>query len=40
MEGGCKMNPLEPDEPAALVQFAITVLFGLLFLAVVLGYAH
>jgi hypothetical protein len=40
MEGGGKMNPLEPEEPCALVQFAITALFGLVFLAVVLGYAH
>jgi hypothetical protein len=32
------MNPLEPDEPHALVQFAIVMLFGIFFLAVLLGY--
>lgn len=32
------MNPLEPDEPHALVQFAIVMLFGIFFLAVLFGY--
>jgi len=31
---------MEPVEPSALVQVTITILMGLAFAAVVMGYAH
>ena len=34
------MNPLEPQEPAALVQFAVTLAFAAFFAAVLFGYCH
>lgn len=32
------MNPLEPQEPHALIQFALVALLGLFFAAVLIGY--
>lgn len=32
------MNPLEPDEPCALVQFAIVLAFAAFFMAILFGY--
>jgi hypothetical protein len=34
------MNPLDPEEPAALVQFALVLLFGLAFTTVLFGFCH
>lgn len=34
------MNPLEPEEPAALVQFAVVLLMGAAFALVFLGFCH
>lgn len=34
------MNPLEPQEPSALVQFAVVMAFALFYLALVLAWAH
>ena len=34
------MNPLEPEEPAALVQLAIVLLMGTAFTLVFLGFCH
>ena len=34
------MNPLEPQEPTALVQFAITLAMALFFAVLVMAYCH
>jgi len=34
------MNPLEPDEPHALVQFAVILAFAAFFAAILFGYCH
>lgn len=34
------MNPLEPQEPHALVQFAIVLAFALFYAALCLAYCH
>lgn len=34
------MNPLEPEEPAALIQFAIVAIFGALFAGLILACCH
>lgn len=33
-------DPLEPDEPHALIQFAVVMAFALFYLALVLAWAH
>lgn len=34
------MNPLEPEEPSALVQFVVVMAFALFYAALVLAWAH
>jgi hypothetical protein len=34
------MNPLEPQEPHFLIQFAVTLAFAIFFAALVLGCCH
>ena len=34
------MNPLEPDEPHALIQFAVVIAFALFYAALVLAWSH
>lgn len=33
-------DPLEPQDPSALVQFAVVMAFALFYLALVLAWAH
>jgi len=34
------MNPLEPQDPSALVQFVIIMAFALFYLALLMAYCH